>query len=122
MATLSNIASMTGAATAHVDADAAQKAPAAPAAAAASGTTLPADGEVLADATAYRTIDHKFLSHTNGVVSCGALAAAAHACLKLPAGWGQALRPETLSLLLREARHTPCCCCSCARSSSSRCP
>lgn len=33
-------------------------------------TTLPADGIVLAEATAYRTVDRKFLSHTDGMVRC----------------------------------------------------
>jgi hypothetical protein len=32
-------------------------------------TALPADGLVLADTTAYRTVNHGLLSHTAGVVS-----------------------------------------------------
>lgn len=97
MATLSNIASMNGAATTHADAEVAEKTAAAPA-----GTNLPAVGLVLAEApSAYRTIDHKFLSHTNGVVSSVALAA--H--LQTPA------RAFCLLVVGERYRHPPSCNC-----------
>lgn len=72
MATLSNIASMNGAATAHVDVSPTEnvKADAVPVTPQQHGSTaLPADGMVLADTTAYRTVNHGLLSHTAGVVS-----------------------------------------------------
>lgn len=73
MATLSSITSMNGAATAHISTPTTEtlKADVAPVSADHHGsTTLPADGIILAEATAYRTVDRKFLSHTDGMVRC----------------------------------------------------
>jgi hypothetical protein len=72
IATLSNIASMNVAATAHIDASPVEivAADAVPVTPQQHGSTaLPADGMVLADTTAYRTVNHGLLSHTSGLVS-----------------------------------------------------
>lgn len=71
MATLGNISSLNAGATAHINVDAEQPKPEQPVAAPQQQepTTLPADGLVLAEATAFRTVSNKFLSHTAGLVS-----------------------------------------------------
>jgi hypothetical protein len=72
IATLSSIASINGVSTAHVDVSSAEivEVYAVPATPQQHGSAaLPADGMVLADTTAYRTINDGLLSHTAGLVS-----------------------------------------------------
>jgi hypothetical protein len=77
MATMATLAPMKGAATAHVDvspseivaADAVPVTPQQHGSIHGVRTPLPADGMVLAESTAYRTVNHGLLSHTAGLVS-----------------------------------------------------
>jgi hypothetical protein len=72
MATLSNITSMNGSATADINPELIVEPKAAAAPAHHDSASLPADGVMLADTTAYRTIDRKFLSHNAGLVCADA--------------------------------------------------
>jgi hypothetical protein len=69
MATLSNFTSMNGSATANMNPEPMLEQKAAAAPAQHESASLPADGLLLADTTAYRTVDRKFLSHNAGLVS-----------------------------------------------------
>lgn len=69
MATLNNFTSMSGSATANIHPEAVVEPKAATAPPQHESASLPADGLLLADTTAYRTVDRKFLSHNAGLVS-----------------------------------------------------